>query len=158
MKKTILLIEDDTILSKNLAELLEMENYHVLTAGNGRVGVEIAKNELPDLIVSDIMMPELDGYAVYESLKRNKDTRTIPFIFMSVKSDPHDIRIGMNMGADDYLTKPFEEQDLLVAIRNRLAKRAMFPVRKIKDRRRFHHSRPGKPTGIFQEPGKQLYH
>ncbi|MGB7785047.1 MAG: response regulator [Salinimicrobium sp.] len=137
MKKTILLIEDDETLSKNLAELLEISNYTVLMAKNGRIGVEIARNELPDLIISDIMMPELDGYGVYEILRRNKDTRTIPFIFMSVKSEPGDVRKGMNMGADDYLTKPFEEQDLLEVISNRLAKRAMFST---KDKKVSHRS------------------
>lgn len=127
MKKTILLIEDDEILSNNVAELLEVANYNVLIAHNGKRGVEVARNELPDLIISDIMMPELDGYGVYEILRRNKDTRTIPFIFLTVKSDPGDIRKGMNMGVDDYITKPFDEQDLLMAVRNRLAKRAMYP-------------------------------
>ena len=126
MKKTILIIEDDEVLSKNIAELLTLSHFNVLTARDGRQGVEIAKKELPDLIISDIMMPLLDGYGVYENLSRNKDTRTIPFIFMSVKSDPHDIRKGMNLGADDYLIKPFEEQDLLMALNNRLAKRNMF--------------------------------
>lgn len=129
MKKTILLIEDDETLSQNVTELLSISDYDVLTAKDGRQGVNIARKELPDLIICDIMMPELDGYGVYEILRRNRDTRTIPFIFMSVMADPHEVRRGMNMGADDYLTKPFEEQDLLEAIRNRLAKRAMFPSR-----------------------------
>ena len=130
MKKTILLIEDDETLRQNVTELLTFSSYKVLTAKNGKQGVDIARSELPDLIICDIMMPELDGYGVYEILRRNRNTRTIPFIFMSVKAEPHEVRKGMNMGADDYLTKPFEEHDLLTVIRNRLAKREMFPQKK----------------------------
>ena len=120
--KTILLIEDDTVLRENTAELLELSNYNVISASNGKIGVEKAKSILPDIIVCDIMMPELDGYGVLEALSKNSDTKYIPFIFLSAKTEHQDIRKGMNLGADDYITKPFSEDDLISAIESRLAK------------------------------------
>ncbi|PKA84494.1 CRP-like cAMP-binding protein [Ulvibacter sp. MAR_2010_11] len=120
--KTILLIEDDTALRENTAELLELENYTVFTAPNGRVGIEIAKKQLPDIIVCDIMMPEVDGYGVLEAVSLEPSTTQIPFIFLSAKTEHKEIRKGMDLGADDYLTKPFEEFELLSAIESRLAK------------------------------------
>src|SRR5210317_2043506 len=99
--KTILLIEDDTVLRENTAELLELYNYNVISASNGKIGVEKAKSILPDIIVCDIMMPELDGYGVLEALSKNSDTKYIPFIFLSAKTKHQDIRKGMNLGADD---------------------------------------------------------
>ncbi|MCF4101116.1 response regulator [Gillisia sp. M10.2A] len=120
--KTILIIEDDTALRENIAELLELENYKVLTASNGITGIEKAKSAIPDLIICDIMMPEVDGYGVLETLTQNDDTNRIPFIFLSAKTEHSEIRKGMNLGADDYLTKPFEEEELLIAIKSRLAK------------------------------------
>lgn len=125
MKHTILLIEDDETLLENTRELLEISGYDVITATDGFQGVELAKIHLPDLIVSDIMMPQLDGISAFQKLQMDNKTRKIPFIFMSVKSDPEDIRFGMNMGADDYITKPFREEDLINAIASRLAKRAI---------------------------------
>lgn len=120
--KKILLIEDDMVVRENTAELIELSGYEVITAPNGKIGVTVAKNELPDLIVCDIMMPELDGYGVLDALASDEATKHIPFIFLSAKSDHKDIRKGMNMGADDYLTKPFEEKELMSAIESRLAK------------------------------------
>ncbi|MFP2997308.1 response regulator [Spongiivirga sp. MCCC 1A20706] len=123
--KKVLLIEDDSALRENTAELLELSNYSVETAPNGIAGVEKAKKTLPDIIVCDIMMPELDGYGVLESLASNENTRQIPFIFLSAKTEHKDIRKGMDMGADDYLTKPFLEEELISAIESRLAKMAI---------------------------------
>ncbi|MFC4633131.1 response regulator [Dokdonia ponticola] len=120
--KTILLIEDDTALRENTAELLELANYHVITAANGISGITVAKENLPDIIVCDIMMPEADGYEVLEALSQDQETSHIPFIFLSAKTEHKEIRRGMNLGADDYLTKPFEEEDLLSAIESRIAK------------------------------------
>jgi len=120
--KRILLIEDDTILRENTAELLELSGYKVMTASNGKVGVKLAKTKSPDIIVCDIMMPELDGYGALNVLSKNKTTRFIPFIFLSAKTENQDIRKGMNLGADDYITKPFTEEDLICAIESRLAK------------------------------------
>ncbi|WP_370479432.1 response regulator [Tamlana flava] len=120
--KTVLLIEDDTVLRENTAELLELSKYKVISASNGRVGVNMAKKHLPDIIVCDIMMPELDGYGVLDILSKNQNTKYIPFIFLSAKTEHEDVRKGMNMGADDYLTKPFSEDELITAIESRLAK------------------------------------
>ncbi len=118
--KKILLIEDNEAMRENTAEMLELAHYEVITAENGKVGVELAKRESPDLIICDIMMPELDGYGVLYYLSKDPVTASIPFIFLSAKAEASDVRKGMNMGADDYLTKPFEEMDLLSAVEGRL--------------------------------------
>lgn len=123
--KKILLIEDDSVLRNNTAELLELSNYQVLTASNGITGIEKAKYKSPDIIVCDIMMPEIDGYSVLDILSRNNKTKYIPFIFLSAKSEKQDVRKGMNLGADDYITKPFNEEELISAIESRLAKVAI---------------------------------
>ncbi|WP_103864168.1 response regulator [Aquimarina sp. I32.4] len=123
--KTILLIEDDTALRENTAELLELSNYRVITSPNGKLGIATAKEQKPDIIVCDIMMPEVDGYGVLEALSYDTCTNHIPFIFLSAKTEHKEIRKGMNLGADDYLTKPFEEEELLSAIESRLAKAAI---------------------------------
>ncbi|QNJ99072.1 response regulator [Constantimarinum furrinae] len=120
--KTILLIEDDTALRENTAELLELANYAVYSAPNGKIGIEVAREKLPDLIVCDIMMPEVDGYGVLEAVSIDPTTSHIPFIFLSARTEHKEIRKGMDLGADDYLTKPFEEDELLSAIESRLAK------------------------------------
>tara|TARA_R110002020_G_scaffold137434_2_gene306652 strand:+ start:184206 stop:185258 length:1053 start_codon:yes stop_codon:yes gene_type:complete len=120
--KKVLLIEDDLALRENTAELLELANYKVHTAPNGRVGVEMALEILPDIVVCDIMMPEMDGYGVLKQLSADLKTKHIPFIFLSAKTEHKEIRKGMDLGADDYLTKPFEEEDLMSAIESRLAK------------------------------------
>ncbi|TQI69295.1 CRP-like cAMP-binding protein [Gramella sp. Hel_I_59] len=123
--KKLLLIEDDVTVRENTAELLELSNYNVITASNGKLGIETAKQEIPDIIICDIMMPEIDGYGVLEALSKNPSTLNIPFIFLSAKTEHKDIRKGMDLGADDYLTKPFEEEELLSAIESRLAKVAI---------------------------------
>ncbi|WP_295179756.1 response regulator [uncultured Christiangramia sp.] len=123
--KKLLLIEDDVTVRENTAELLELSNYNVITASNGKLGIETAKQEVPDIIICDIMMPEIDGYGVLEALSKNPSTLNIPFIFLSAKTEHKDIRKGMDLGADDYLTKPFEEEELLSAIESRLAKVAI---------------------------------
>ncbi|WP_308993017.1 response regulator [Mariniflexile litorale] len=123
--KKILLIEDDVVLRENTAELLELADYDVTTAPNGKIGLGIAKSSLPDIIVCDIMMPELDGYGVLEALAKNDTTKQIPFIFLSAKTERKDVRRGMDLGADDYITKPFEEDELISAIESRLAKAAI---------------------------------
>ena len=122
MKKHILLIEDDKIVRENTAEILEFADYKVSTAANGVLGVKKAKKELPDLIVCDIMMPKLDGYGVFHILSKDERCKQIPFIFLSARTNHDEIRKGMELGADDYLTKPFEESELLSAISIRLKK------------------------------------
>ncbi len=123
--KKVLFIEDDTVVRENTAELLELADYDVITAANGKTGVAIAKKEKPDIIVCDIMMPEMDGYGVLQALASDPETQQIPFIFLSAKTEHKDIRKGMDLGADDYLTKPFEEEELTSAIESRLAKVAI---------------------------------
>ncbi len=116
----ILLIEDNPEVRENTQEILELASYEVHVAENGKVGVEKAKTIVPDLIVCDIMMPELDGYGVLFMLSKSPITASIPFIFLTAKTEKEDIRKGMNMGADDYLTKPFDEMELLDTIETRL--------------------------------------
>jgi CRP-like cAMP-binding protein len=123
--KKILLIEDNLEVRENTMEILSLANYNVLSAENGKIGVELAQKEKPDLIICDIMMPELDGYGVLHILNKNEQTAGIPFIFLTAKTEKTDIRKGMNLGADDYLTKPFDDTDLLNAIEARLRKSAM---------------------------------
>jgi len=120
--KKILLIEDNLDVREMTTEILELENYEVTTAENGKIGIEKAKLFAPDLILCDIMMPEVDGYEVYAELSEDHSTASIPFIFLTAKSEKSDFRKGMTMGADDYLTKPFEAQDLIEAIEARLKK------------------------------------
>lgn len=120
--KRILLIEDNHDVRENTTEILELAGYDVSSAENGKVGVSLANEKEFDLIICDIMMPELDGYGVLHILNKNPKTSAIPFIFLTAKSEKGDFRKGMNMGADDYLTKPFEETDLLDAIELRLKK------------------------------------
>jgi CRP-like cAMP-binding protein len=122
MNKTILLIEDNAEMSENITSILELERYKVLTAANGKVGVSLAQKHHPDLILCDIMMPELDGYGVFHVLGKDDETSSIPFIFLTAKADKGEIRTGMNLGADDYITKPFEGSDLLKVIEVRLNK------------------------------------
>ena len=123
MKKKILIIEDDNIVRENTAEILQLANYDVISAENGKVGVEKANFFKPDLIICDILMPELDGYGVLQIIMRNKMLQKTPVIFMSAKTKHDDIRRGMDLGASDYITKPFEESELLSAISSRLKRR-----------------------------------
>lgn len=120
--KKILIIEDNTDVRETTAEILELARYRVLTAANGKEGVQVAQRELPDIIICDIMMPELDGYGVLHMLGKDAATAAIPFIFLTAKTEKADLRKGMSLGADDYLTKPFENTELLNAIEVRLKK------------------------------------
>lgn len=122
MKHRILLIEDNADIRENTAEILELSNYTVDTAENGKIGVEKALLQKPDLIICDIMMPVLDGYGVLHLLSKNEQLAGIPFIFLTAKSERVDLRKGMEMGADDYITKPFTDIELLNAIDSRLKK------------------------------------
>ncbi|MBI1258715.1 MAG: response regulator [Chloroflexi bacterium] len=119
----ILVIEDEANIRENMAEILVYEGYEVETAENGQVGVERAQDSLPDLIICDIMMPKLDGYGVLLELRNQADTAAIPFIFLTAKADRDSIRLGMNAGADDYLTKPCGRNEIVAAVSARMAKR-----------------------------------
>ena len=118
--KKILVIEDEPEMRRNLMTVLRLEKFHPLPAENGRIGVELARKEKPNLILCDVMMPELDGYGVIVTLRADAETAAIPFIFLTAKSENPEIRAGMNLGADDYLTKPVAKPDLLAAIHSRL--------------------------------------
>jgi DNA-binding LytR/AlgR family response regulator len=117
--KKILVIEDEKILRENIKILLNEEGYEVVVANNGTRGIESAKIELPDLIICDIMMPGIDGYDVIKELSAGSTTKSIPFIFLTAKVAREDIRLGMNLGADDYLSKPFRAEELLKSIEAR---------------------------------------
>ncbi len=123
--KKILLIEDNNEVRENTAEILALADYEVITARNGKEGAEFAQTKAPDLIICDIMMPELDGYGVLHILGKKPETARIPFIFLTAKAEKADVRKGMGMGADDYLTKPFDDTDLLNAVEVRLRKSDM---------------------------------
>ncbi|HEY5406513.1 MAG TPA: response regulator [Ginsengibacter sp.] len=120
--KKILLIEDNDDIRENTAEILELANYKVIVAPNGKIGVEKALQEIPDLIICDIMMPVLDGYGVLHAVHKNDAIKNTPFIFLTAKTERNDFRKGMELGADDYITKPFEGTELLNAVDSRLKK------------------------------------
>lgn len=118
--KTILVIEDQPDMRENIATILDMENYSVLEAANGREGIVTARDEKPDLILCDVMMPELDGHGVLQALRQDRSIAGTPFIFLTARGEKQDQRLGMNLGADDYLTKPVSADDLLSAVSARL--------------------------------------
>lgn len=120
----ILIVEDSTAIREDISFILKMEAYDVIEAEDGLKGIELAKKELPDLIISDISMPHMDGYEFIERLKEDFDTQFIPFIFLTAKVGKEDIRSGMNIGADDYITKPFLADDILNTVKARLNKKA----------------------------------
>jgi CheY-like chemotaxis protein len=120
--KKILIIEDNHDIRENISELLELSGYETLQAPNGLKGIESAYKNNPDLIICDIMMPEMDGYGVLNTLNKNIATAGIPFIFLTAKAEKSDFRKGLSMGADDYITKPFTDEELLHAVKMRLQK------------------------------------
>src|SRR4051812_824843 len=120
--KSILIIEDNKDIRENTSEILDLAGYKTFTAENGKLGVELVQKEKPDLIICDIMMPVLDGYGVLHLLSKQEETASIPFIFLTAKAERSDLRKGMEMGADDYITKPFDDIELLNAIEKRLQK------------------------------------
>jgi len=120
----ILVIEDEPEMRRNLVSILRLEKFQPIAAENGRIGVEAALRDRPDLILCDVMMPELDGHGVLAALRADAAMAAIPFIFLTAKGEKPDIRTGMNLGADDYLTKPVAKADLLAAITSRLARAA----------------------------------
>ena len=149
--KKILIIEDDNNIRESIDDLLRMKGYKTMVAKNGEEGLMISETSTVDLVVCDIMMPELNGYGVLQIISKDITTKHIPFIFLSAKSEHKDIRKGMNLGADDYITKPFDESELFSAIESRLAKVAILKenleIKSIAD--------TNKP---FDEPIKNLGH
>jgi DNA-binding NarL/FixJ family response regulator len=130
--KKILVIEDEPEMRRNLLTILRLEKYQPFSAENGRAGLDIARKEKPDLILCDVMMPELDGHGVLKALRESVDTESIPFIFLTAKGEKIDQRNGMNLGADDYLTKPVAKSDLLTAIVARLRRQEQQAVPEFK--------------------------
>jgi DNA-binding NarL/FixJ family response regulator len=130
--KRILVIEDEPEMRRNLMAILRLERFQPLAAEDGQVGVELAKREKPDLVLCDVMMPKLDGYGVIAALRASSETVAIPFIFLTAKGEKPEIRAGMNLGADDYLTKPVAKADLLAAVRSRLERAAQQTVPEFK--------------------------
>jgi two-component system, sensor histidine kinase and response regulator len=124
MPTTILVVEDETDLLEHIADTLSLQEYRVITAKHGREGIDLARKHLPDLIISDIIMPELDGYGLLLALREDESTASIPFIFLTGKNDYNDLRKGMTFGADDYVIKPFRTNELLDSVRTRLEKHA----------------------------------
>jgi len=120
--KHLLLIEDNNEIRENTAEILQLAGYAVSTAENGKKGVELAMEKKPDLIICDVMMPVLDGYGVLHLIHKNPELSNTPFIFLTAKAERSDFRKGMEMGADDYITKPFSDIELLNAVESRLSK------------------------------------
>jgi len=129
----ILLIEDNREVRENTAEILELAGYKVTTAADGKKGIEEVGKSKPDLIICDIMMPVLDGYGVLHMLSRQAETANIPFIFLTAKTERSDVRKGMEMGADDYITKPFDKIELLNAVESRLKKSESIKKEYVKD-------------------------
>lgn len=119
---TVLVIEDEAAIRSSLIDLLEIEGFTVIGAANGSIGVRLARENPPDLIICDIMMPNLDGYGVLQALRKDPETTTIPFIFLTARAERADFRHGMELGADDYVPKPFSREDLLKAVETRLAR------------------------------------
>lgn len=157
--KKILLIEDEPETLENLTLMLEMEGFKPLAAPNGRVGVVLAKQELPDLILCDVSMPELDGYGVLETLRADERTVSIPFIFLTAKGDKKDLRTGMNLGADDYLTKPASAEEVLGAISARLdrhSEKEQAAMAKVDHKPNFHSARPLEDLGLTPREAEVL--
>lgn len=111
--KTILIIEDNLEIRENTCEILDLEGYNVIAAANGAIGLELAKENLPDMILCDIFMPKLNGYEVFEELKKDANTKNIPFVFLTASADKYEVETGLGMGADGYIRKPFEHDELM---------------------------------------------
>jgi DNA-binding NarL/FixJ family response regulator len=157
--KKILVIEDEAETLDNLVLMLEMEGFKAFSAPNGRVGVAVARRELPDVILCDVSMPELDGYGVLETLRKDKDTISIPFIFLTAKGDKKDLRIGMNLGADDYLTKPASAEEVLSAIRARLDRhneKEQAAIAKVELKPNFDSAKPLEELGLTPREAEVL--
>jgi DNA-binding NarL/FixJ family response regulator len=151
--KTILIIEDQPDMRENIATILEMEDHAVLTATNGREGIDLAREEKPDLILCDVMMPVMDGYDVLHALRADRTIAGTPFIFLTAKGEKGDQRAGMNLGADDYLTKPVSAPELLGAIAARLERESKRSAGFTPD---FASSEPLETLGLTPREGEVL--
>lgn len=163
MDNTVLVIEDNQDMAENVCNILKLAHYNILIADNGKTGVELAQQKLPDIILCDIMMPLLDGYGVLHILARDSETANIPFIFLTGKADKNDLRTGMSLGADDYITKPFDGHDLLKVIETRLKKSELLKskynadshesnfLNKSRERKGFQQLAEKRPTRLYKK-------
>jgi DNA-binding NarL/FixJ family response regulator len=152
--RRILVIEDEPEMRRNISTLLRYREYVAIEAENGREGVELARREKPDLILCDVMMPEMDGYGVLQTLQQDAALALIPFIFLTAKGDKDDLRSGMNLGADDYLTKPVANKDLVNAIEARLRRAELQANREFKPD--FSSFEPLLPLGLTPRAAETL--
>src|SRR5258708_17417861 len=152
--KKILVIEDQPEMRRNITALLRYYDYEPIAAENGRAGVEAARREKPDLILCDVMMPELDGYGVLQALQTDAVLARTPFVFLTAKGEKDDLRSGMNLGADDYLTKPVANTDLVRAIETRLRRSEQQMKREFKPD--FSSSEPSVKLGLTPRPADAL--
>jgi DNA-binding response OmpR family regulator len=120
-KQRILVVDDREALLAAIQDILEIEGYTILTATDGMKALKVMEETRPDLIVADILMPQMDGYAFYEAVRARQDWGSIPFIFLTAKAEREDVSKGIDLGAEEYITKPFDPQELLLAVRARLA-------------------------------------
>ncbi len=156
---TILVIEDEPEMLRNMITILRMEGFKPVKAENGRQGIEAARREKPDLILCDVMMPELDGYGVLEALRADAGTVGIPFVFLTAKGEKSDVRAGMNLGADDYLAKPVDADELLATVRARLerhAEKEQAAQAKVEFEPDFSSSRPLEALGLTPREAEVL--
>ena len=154
--KRILVIEDEPEMRRNITALLRYHEYDPMEADNGRVGVELARRGKPDLILCDVMMPELDGYGVLAGVRADPDLNGIPFIFLTAKGEKRDQREGMNLGADDYLTKPVTEADLLAALDARWQRLSALRQRQSSYRPDFSSHQPLLSLGLTEREAEVL--
>lgn len=157
--KKILVIEDEAETRDNLVLMLEMEGFKTVSAANGSLGVAMARRELPDIILCDVSMPELDGYGVLENLRADSSTVSIPFIFLTARGDKKDLRTGMNLGADDYLTKPATAEEVLSAINARLDRhneKEQAAIAKVELKPNFESAKPLETLGLTPREAEVL--
>ena len=153
--KKILIIEDQDIMRENLATLLELEGFAVTAASDGKCGLEAARRDPPDLILCDVMMPELDGHGVLKAVRGTPGLATIPFLFLTARGEMNDLRAGMNLGADDYLVKPVGSADLLAAIQARLERQRVLELQR-GFQPDFSSSKPLESLGLTTREGEVL--
>ena len=127
---TILVVDDEPVIRESIGDILRLVGYRILSAADGYAALQIIENEVPDLVISDIMMPRMNGYTLYNRIRRNPEWNQIPFIFLTAKGEREDIRYGKEIGADDYLTKPIDPEDLVAAVEGKLIRFSQLGVRK----------------------------
>ncbi|MBL9215899.1 MAG: response regulator transcription factor [Opitutaceae bacterium] len=157
--KKILVIEDEPVTRNNLVLMLELEGFTPLAAPDGRAGVALARAERPDVILCDVSMPQLDGHAVLAALRADEATVSIPFIFLTARGDRKDLRLGMDLGADDYLPKPASAEEVLAAIRTRLSRRreqTQAALAQVELRPDFSSPKPLEALGLTPREGEVL--